>query len=51
MATEQAERPRCELCNMDFDSLSELTEHNVQQPPGTTPDAIPADFQRSRISS
>jgi hypothetical protein len=45
MTTEQVERFRCELCNVDFGSIAELTDHNVQQPPGTTPDAIPADFE------
>lgn len=44
MATQQVARFRCEICNMDFDSSKGLTDHNVQQPPGTLPDAVPADF-------
>jgi hypothetical protein len=43
MTTEQVGRFRCEACNIDFDSMKALIEHNVGQPPGTTPDAVPAD--------
>lgn len=43
MTTEQIGRYRCEMCKMDFDSMERLTEHNVQQSPGTWPDAVPAD--------
>jgi hypothetical protein len=35
---------RCEACNMDFDSIESLLAHNVQRPPGTTPDAMQPDL-------
>jgi rubredoxin len=45
MATELVGRFRCEICDVDFDSMEGLTEHNVQQPPGTMPDAVPTDVE------
>ena len=44
MTTEQVGRFRCEACDLDFDSIEALTDHNVEQPPGTTPDALEADL-------
>jgi hypothetical protein len=44
MATEQVVRFRCEACNMDFDSMAALTDHNVELPPGTMPDDMVADL-------
>ena len=45
MTTEQVGRFRCEICNMDFDSAEGLTDHNVEQPAGTLPDAGLADVE------
>ncbi len=45
MTTEQVGRFRCEICDMDFDSMAALTDHNVQQPAGTMPETIPPDFE------
>ena len=44
MTTELVGRFRCEACDMEFDSMNALIEHNVEQPPGTTPDAVLADI-------
>jgi hypothetical protein len=44
MATLQVERFRCKICNIDFHSMEELTDHNVELPPGTMPDDFPADL-------
>ena len=44
MATQQIGMFRCEVCDLDFDSMDALTDHNVQQPPGTMPDDAPADL-------
>lgn len=43
MTTEQVGSFRCDACNMEFDSMKALIEHNVEQPPGTTADAVLAD--------
>ena len=45
MTTELIGRFRCEACDIEFDSMEALIEHNVEQPPGTTPDAVPADLE------
>jgi hypothetical protein len=44
MATVQVVRFKCDICNIDFDSKEALTDHNIQQPPGTTPDAVQPDL-------
>ena len=44
MTTEQVGRFRCEACNLDFDSMNALTYHNIEQPAGTQPESVPADF-------
>jgi hypothetical protein len=44
MTTELVRRFRCEACDMEFDSMKALIEHNVELPPGTTPDAVLADL-------
>jgi hypothetical protein len=41
MATEQVQRFRCEICDLDFDSMEELIDHNVQQPAGMMPEPVP----------
>jgi hypothetical protein len=45
MTTELVGRFRCEACDMEFDSMKALIEHNVEQPPGTMPDAVLADIE------
>jgi len=50
MTTVQVERFRCEICDMEFDSKEGLIDHNVQQPSGTMPDAVPADLESRRGS-
>jgi hypothetical protein len=45
MKTEQVGMFRCEPCNVEFDSMEALIRHNVEQPPGTMPDAVPADLE------
>jgi len=44
MTTEQVGRFRCDACDIEFDSMKALIDHNVEQPAGTMPDELPADL-------